>query len=99
MACLDTIDCGADRAASELVFLHGLLIELTGGVEFLPEIACTLGFSDVYRSPAFGTGDFIRLEKAPEDLLELLATLRVLATERVEELIEVANHGPTPPIH
>ena len=91
MKCLDTIDCGSGRAADELVFLHDLCIELLGGVEHLPDISVSLGFSDVYRHPAFRADDFIRLEKAPEDLLELLATLRALASERVRDLIKVTR--------
>ena len=87
MACLGTVDCGDQRAREELLFLFGLNVELLGGVEVMPDFTgVSLGFTDVFRSPAMGADNFIRLEKAPEDLLKLLATLRALTRERVEHL-------------
>ncbi len=51
-----------------------------------------LGFTDVYRNPAFGTDDFLHLAKPSEALLESITALRVLAGERVKHLVESAGH-------
>ena len=97
MACVGEIDAGADRAREELLFLVSLLIKLIGRVETFSNITCSLGFADIYRSPAFvGADDFIRVNKAPKDLLDFLAALRIRASEAVDCLIERANHSSLP---
>ena len=96
MACLDAIDCGADRAKSELVFLHGLLIKSVGDPQSPPEASCSLDYADVYRSPTRKADDFICFEKALEVMLEGITTLRVIASEGIEHLIEVASHSQSP---
>src|SRR5690349_4771742 len=91
MACLGTIESGSARARDELLFLVRLNVELGGGVEPFPQLSGCLGFSDVYRCPAFGAGDFLILDKASEDLLETLAALRARALELIEKKVEMAS--------
>ena len=98
MACLETIEAGHKEAVSELLFLRSLLIDLGCRVEIEANCPRALGFTDVYRSPAFRTNDFIRLEKPSQDLLESVAALRLLASERVKHLVEGVRHGSSPPI-
>lgn len=86
MACIETLECGHSAALDELLFLRDLLIHLVGGVEALPDGPGSLGFTDIYRSPALGADNFIRLEKPSEDLLEHIAALRALASESVLKL-------------
>jgi hypothetical protein len=96
MACLAEIDCGSAQARHELFFLAALFIELGDGIDPRTDLSGTLGFSDVYRCPAFGADNFIRLEKASIGLMKDLATLRLRALKRVRHLIEIAGHGGSP---
>ena len=98
MTCLAELDCGAQRAREELLFLHSLLIEVGETVDPFANLPMTLGFSDVFRCPALGAEDFIRLNKASVGLLEGIAALRVKARERVISLIEQANRHDTLPM-
>jgi hypothetical protein len=82
------------RVVWELLFLIALLIKLCCVVERESYISCSPGLADVYRSPAFRTYHFIRLNKAPQCLRELLTALRTLANEAVKKLVEIAfGHG------
>ncbi len=97
MSCVGKIDAGGDRAREELLYLSSLLIEFGGGIEQFPNGPVSFGFTDIYRCPALGTDNFIRVQKVSEDGLEHLATLRVLTREVVEYLVQVANrHGESP---
>lgn len=96
MACLGHIKGGSDLARADLLFLTDLLFQLGCRVEVLANLPRTLGFTDVYRSPALGAEDFISVDKASEGLLEALSTLRVLTLERVRKLVEVAGHDALP---
>lgn len=98
MSCIGTIDGGAQRAREELLFLNGLLIKLGCCIEVQSNLPRSLGLTDIYRSPAFGAGNFIRINKASEDLTESLATLRSLANERVLHLIKTTDRHDLPPI-
>ena len=92
MKCLDTIDAGSAQARAELLFLAVLLGDLGYRIEPGTDLSGSLGFTDVYRCPACRTDDFIRMEKASVSLLEDLAALRVLARERVRQLVERLDH-------
>jgi hypothetical protein len=72
-----------DPALGELLFPTALLIKLCCGVERESYISCSLGLPYIYRIPAFRADDFIRINKAPQCLRELLAALRILANETV----------------
>jgi len=97
MPCVGTIDCGSSQARAELLFLVDLLIQLGDRVEPTTDFTGTLGFTDVYRCPALGTGNFIQLEKASVGLIENIAALRIRALERVRHCVEMAvGHVRTP---
>jgi hypothetical protein len=100
MVCIDEIDAGASQAQAELLFLLGL-IELVKSVDPRANrvrASGTLGFTDIYRSPAFGADHFIRLSNPSVRLMEDIAALRVLAFELVGYAVETANlcHGTSP---
>ncbi len=81
MTCLGTIDAGHGGLMDELGRLIAVLdVELLRTVELLAKPVC-LGRSDVLRCAATGADDFFRVEQPTQDLLELVATLRVLAGE------------------
>jgi hypothetical protein len=83
-------------AAENLIFFVDLLFQLGCGVEVLANLPRALGFTDVFRSPALGADNYINVNKATEGPLEALAAFRVLALERMRELVEVAGHGDLP---
>ena len=80
----------------QLLFLVDLLVQLGDCVDPGADFTGTLGFTDVYRSPAFGAHDFIRVEKASVGLLEDLTALRSRALKRVRQLVEIAGHERPP---
>src|ERR1700676_2703990 len=97
MTCLGSIDCGAQRANEELLFLFGLYVELGGSVEVAAKLTRTLGFSDILQCPTVGANDFFRLEKPSEDQVKRLAELRVLRGELVRKLVkEPGGHAHFP---
>ena len=74
-----------------------LNVQLVGEVEGPPYITGTLAGTDVFRCAAMGAGDFLRVEKASENLLERLTALRALTLERVGKLVEMTDaHGKAP---
>src|SRR4051794_30325151 len=99
MLCLAEIDAGAERARQELLFLSKLmnLVELVGGIESQPNVSGALGFADVYRCPTCRTGDYIRVSKDSESLVEQLSALRVHALERVGRVVVMAQHASSLP--
>ena len=96
MACLDTIECGHEEALKELLFLTDLYVDLSGSADVLSELPMTLGFSDVYRHPALGAEDFIRLVKPSKGLRERISTMRFLTRKLMEPIIEQTTHGDHP---
>jgi hypothetical protein len=95
MKCLETIDCGSSLARAELIFLTTLLVELGDSIDPRADLPCSLGFSDVYRTPALGADNFIQLEKPSIGLLEHLAALQARAFKNVRVGIEIAGHDFT----
>jgi hypothetical protein len=89
MTCVGTIDCGSSQARAELLFLVEL-IQLGDRVEPASDLSGTLGFTDIYRCPALGADNFIKLEKASVGLLDDIAALRVRARDLVRHCIETA---------
>ena len=91
--CKGIIDDGADQAAKELLCLVVLLVKFGGGIEIFPKRSMTFFVHDIYRDATCGTDVFFFVEKPSEALLDLLATLRVRARERVKHIVEMADHA------
>jgi hypothetical protein len=91
MTCVGTIDCGSSQARAELLFLVDLLIHLGDRVDPASDLSGTLGFTDIFRCPAEGTDNFIKVEKASVGVMRDLAALRIRALERVRHLVEMAD--------
>ena len=96
MTCVGTIDCGASQARAELLFLVDLLIQLGDRVEPASDLSGTLGFTDIYRCPALGADNFIKLAKASVGLLDDIAALRARARDLVRHRVEMAGHIHSP---
>jgi hypothetical protein len=96
--CIGEIDGGAEIARFELLWLIEFLVEFGCRAEIQANLPRSLGFTDIYRCPAMGTANFIRVNKASEGLLKGLAALRVLAREVMRHKIKVAglSHSTAP---
>jgi hypothetical protein len=81
---------------TDLLFLIELVIQLSCHIEVLANLPGTLGFTNVFHSPALGADDFIYADKASENDLKTCATLRVLAVEGVRDLIKIIGHSAPP---
>jgi hypothetical protein len=98
MVCLEEIDCGSSQAQAELLFLAELLLQLGDSIDPATDITGAFGFSDIYRSPACETYDFIRLNKVSVSLVKDLAALRIRALKGVRDLVEIVNGHRVSPI-
>jgi hypothetical protein len=66
-------------------------------VDLLSKQPSALGFTDIYRCPAFGTRDFIRVKNASQGLRESLPAILVHALKRVAHFVEMTfAHGILP---